>query len=183
MDEGLIARRYAKAVLRYSRELGAADLVYEKMKLFEANYIAHPDLQKALLNPLLSPADKEMLLSTAIGIEPGEAYIKGIRLVIRNHREMYVRQICLMFQKLYREVYGIIRVKITTAAELPKGTMERIEDFVRHRYASMKIEFAYKIDSTIIGGFVLQIGTKQLDASLMKELKEIGDGLGLGEVY
>ena len=96
---------------------------------------------------------------------------------------MYVRQICLMFQKLYREAYGIIRVKITTAAELPKGTMERIEDFVRHRYASMKIEFAYKIDSTIIGGFVLQIGTKQLDASLMKELKEIGDGLGLGEVY
>jgi ATP synthase F1, delta subunit len=183
MDEGLIARRYAKALLRYSQELGAADLVYEKMKLFEANYIAHPDLQKALLNPLLSPEDKEMLLSTAIGIEPGEAYIKGIRLLIRNHREMYVRQICLMFQKLYREAYGIVRVKITTAAELPKETMERIEDFVKRRYASMKIEFAYKIDSTIIGGFVLQIGTKQLDASLMKELKEIGAGLGLGEVY
>ena len=77
MDEGLIARRYAKAVFRYAQELNAADAVYEKMKLFEKNYIAHPDLQKALLNPLLSPEDKEMLLSTAIGIEPGEAYIKG----------------------------------------------------------------------------------------------------------
>ena len=73
MDEGLIARRYAKAVFRYAQELNAADAVYEKMKLFEKNYIAHPDLQKALLNPLLSPEDKEMLLSTAIGIEPGEA--------------------------------------------------------------------------------------------------------------
>ena len=90
MDEGLIARRYAKAVFRYAQELNAADAVYEKMKLFEKNYIAHPDLQKALLNPLLSPEDKEMLLSTAIGIEPGEAYIKGIRLLIRNHREMYL---------------------------------------------------------------------------------------------
>ena len=67
MDEGLIARRYAKAVFRYAQELNAADAVYEKMKLFEKNYIAHPDLQKALLNPLLSPEDKEMLLSTAIG--------------------------------------------------------------------------------------------------------------------
>ena len=99
MDEGLIARRYAKAVFRYAQELNAADAVYEKMKLFEKNYIAHPDLQKALLNPLLSPEDKEMLLSTAIGIEPGEAYIKGIRLLIRNHREMYVRSICLCFRR------------------------------------------------------------------------------------
>lgn len=34
MDEGLIARRYAKAVFRYAQELNAADAVYEKMKLF-----------------------------------------------------------------------------------------------------------------------------------------------------
>ena len=39
MDEGLIARRYAKAVFRYAQELNAADAVYEKMKLFEKNYI------------------------------------------------------------------------------------------------------------------------------------------------
>ena len=77
MDEGLIARRYAKAVFRYAQELNATDAVYEKMKLFEKNYIAHPDLQKALLNPLLSPEDKEMLLSTAIGIEPGEDGVVG----------------------------------------------------------------------------------------------------------
>ena len=154
MDEGLIARRYAKAVFRYAQELNAADAVYEKMKLFEKNYIAHPDLQKALLNPLLSPEDKEMLLSTAIGIEPGEAYIKGIRLLIRNHREMYVRSICLMFQKIYRAANGIIRVKIITAMELSD-------------------EFVHKVDPSIIGGFILQIGSRQLDASLMKELKEM----------
>ena len=60
MDEGLIARRYAKAVFRYAQELNAADAVYEKMKLFEKNYIAHPDLQKALLNPLLSPCSPRL---------------------------------------------------------------------------------------------------------------------------
>ena len=43
MDEGLIARRYAKAVFRYAQELNATDAVYEKMKLFEKNYIAHPE--------------------------------------------------------------------------------------------------------------------------------------------
>ena len=57
MDEGLIARRYAKAVFRYAQELNAADAVYEKMKLFEKNYIAHPDLQNCLLYTSPSPRD------------------------------------------------------------------------------------------------------------------------------
>ena len=141
MDEGLIARRYAKAVFRYAQELNAADAVYEKMKLFEKNYI-------------------------------GEAYIKGIRLLIRNHREMYVRSICLMFQKIYRAANGIIRVKIITAMELSDETMDKIKEFVQ-RHTDKTIEFVHKVDPSIIGGFILQIGSRQLDASLMKELKEM----------
>ena len=59
MDEGLIARRYALAMLKVAQKYNAAEEVYQKMKTFEQNYISHPDLHKALLNPILSPRDKE----------------------------------------------------------------------------------------------------------------------------
>ena len=111
MDEGLIARRYALAMLKVAQKYNAAEEVYQKMKTFEQNYISHPDLHKALLNPILSPRDKEQLLTIAIGIEPGTLYLRGIRLLIKNHREMYIRSICLMYQKLYRKVYQIGRIK------------------------------------------------------------------------
>ncbi|KIO44045.1 MULTISPECIES: F0F1 ATP synthase subunit delta [Porphyromonadaceae] len=176
MDEGLIARRYAKALFRYAQSLGVEELVYDKMKLFQANYISHPDLQKALLNPMLSVDDKIQLLSTAIGIEPGQAYLRAIRLLIKNHREMYMRSICLMYQKLYREAYGIIRVKVVTATDLKEEGLERIKAFVR-KHTDKTIEFVHKIDPAIIGGFILVIGTRQLDASLLRELKDIRLGL------
>ena len=117
MNEGLIARRYATAMLKVAQAHGAAGEVYEKMKLFEQNYVSHPDLQKALTNPVLSPKDKENLLTTAIGIDPGIFYIRGIRLLIHNHREMYIRQIGLMYQRLYRQAYHIGRVKIIMATQ------------------------------------------------------------------
>ena len=117
MDEGLIARRYALAMLKVAQKYNAAEEVYQKMKTFEQNYISHPDLHKALLNPILSPRDKEQLLTIAIGIEPGTLYLRGIRLLIKNHREMYIRSICLMYQKLYRKVYQIGRIKIITAGD------------------------------------------------------------------
>lgn len=178
MDEGLIARRYAKAMFHYAQELNIADVMYGKMKLFEKNYTAYPDLQKALLNPLLSPKDKERLLSTAIGIEPEDAYIKCIRLLIKNHREMYMRSICLMFQKIYRTENGIIRVKIITAMELSETTLEKIKEFVR-RHTDKAIEFVHKIDPSIIGGFILQVDSRQLDASLAKELKALSLQFGI----
>ena len=166
MDEGLIARRYALAMLKVAQKYNAAEEVYQKMKTFEQNYISHPDLHKALLNPILSPRDKEQLLTIAIGIEPG----------IKNHREMYIRSICLMYQKLYRKVYQIGRIKIITAVALKQETLDRIKKLVTDR-TSRQIEFVEKVDPAIIGGFVLRVNSMQLDYSVGGELKKIAKQL------
>lgn len=176
MNEGLIARRYALAMLKVAQKLNAADKVYQKMKLFEQNYISHPDLHKALMNPVLSARDKEQLLTTAIGIDPDPLYLRGIRLVIRNHREMYIRSICLMYQKLYRKVYQIGRVKIITANQLDENAMNRIKKLVTDR-TSRQIEFVERIDASIIGGFILRVNSMQLDASVSNGLKKVGEQL------
>lgn len=171
MNEGLIARRYATAMLKVAQAHGAAGEVYEKMKLFEQNYVSHPDLQKALTNPVLSPKDKENLLTTAIGIEPGIFYIRGIRLLIHNHREMYIRQIGLMYQRLYRQAYHIGRVKIIMAMQLSEEAIDRIKKLVTDR-TSNTIEFVERIDPSIIGGFVLRVNSMQLDLSVSRGLRE-----------
>lgn len=171
MNEGLIARRYATALLKVAQENGVAEEVYEKMKLFEQNYIAYPDLHKALLNPVLSASDKELLLSTAIGIEPGDFYIRGVRLLIKNHREMYIRSICLMYQRLYRKAYQIGRVEIITASQLDDRAVDRIKKLVTDK-TSNTVEFVERIDPSIIGGFILRVNSRQLDRSLSRGLRE-----------
>lgn len=176
MNEGLIARRYALAMLKVAQKYNAAKEVYDKMVLFEQNYIAHPDLHKALMNPVLSPRDKEMLLSTAIGIDPDTVYLRGIRLLIRNHREMYIRSICLMYQKLYRKVYHIGRVKIITATELDEAVLNRIKRLVTDR-TEREIEFVEKVDPSIIGGFILRVNSMQLDHSVQSELRKVAKQL------
>ena len=59
MDEGLISRRYAKALLKFAQDRGTTDQIYEEVKKFEENFVSHPELQKALLNPVLSAKDRE----------------------------------------------------------------------------------------------------------------------------
>lgn len=50
--------------------------------------------------------------------------------------------------------------------------MDKIKEFVRN-HTDKTIEFVHKVNPSIIGGFVLEVGSRQLDASLLKELKEI----------
>lgn len=155
----------------------ASKAVYEKMKLFQENYMSYPDLRKALLNPVLSPRDKELLLSTSIGIDPEEAYMRAIRLLIKNHREKYLKTISLIYQRLYRETYGIAYVKVITATELTDELVGEIEEAVRQKVQGRSTEYEYIVDPSIIGGFILKTETRQYDASVKRELEMIGKKL------
>lgn len=176
MNEGLIARRYALAMLKLAMKQQAAGEVYGKMKLFEQNYVSHPALQQALRSPVVSAQEKEKLLITAIGMNPGDLYIRGIRLLIRNHREMYIRWIGLMYQKLYRKTFHIGQVTIITAVKPEDEVLERIKRLITDR-TSRQIEFTERVDPSIIGGFILRVNSTQLDASVKGELKKVAKGL------
>jgi F-type H+-transporting ATPase subunit delta len=176
MDEGLISRRYAKALFRYAGEHAMQQLIYGKMKLFQENAASHPGLQKALMNPMLPAKTKEQLLATATGIQPAgqdaHAIRLMIRLLIRNRREMYMRQISLMYEEIYRAAYDILRVKVTTAVTLSPVMREKVEAFVR-KGSEKRLEFVYKVEPAIVGGIILEIGSEQYDASVSRKLREI----------
>lgn len=170
MDEGLISRRYAKALLRYAQEQGCADRIYDESKNFEIAFTQNPGVEKALQNPVLESEEKEHLIVSATGGNPANAFLRFIRLVIKNRRELYIRSICLMYQKLYRQAYNIAQVKIITAAKLSDNIINRIKQLMQQK-SDQTIEFVHEIKPSIIGGFILQCDSKQLDASVSNELK------------
>ena len=98
--------------------------VYEAMKRFEESYVTHPDLHKALSNPLVSLRDKEALVAVAAGVDGGELFMRGVRLLLRNRREMYIRSIGLMYQELYRRSLGIGRVRVVSVAPLDMSLIQ-----------------------------------------------------------
>lgn len=77
MNEGLIARRYAKALLKYAQEKDKTFPVYEAARQVEASFIAHLDLQEAMLNPVLTASQKEALMLSAAGVDAASFAVAG----------------------------------------------------------------------------------------------------------
>lgn len=175
MDQGLIPNRYAKALYGFALEKGEATRVYELMKALSASFAAEPRLQEVMANPFVAAPDKTRLLDTAAGAgEADTVYADFLKLLVENRRIDMVRTIALRYLDIYREANRIYPVTLTTAAPLPKETVERIHRLIEsHLGQGATVEYTEEVDPAIIGGFVVNVNSERLDASLASELRQL----------
>lgn len=173
MDNGLIPRRYAKALYKFALEHEATRRVYDEMKQVIASFKANPGLQKTLANPFVCRADKETLLREAAGTQAENDYLGFVKLILDNRREEYAYAMAMAYRDIYRTANNISQVHIATAAKLPEGDMERLKKMVADSFKSQTLEYTTSVEPDLIGGFVIDVDDARLDASLSSELEQL----------
>ena len=173
MSDGLIPRRYAKALFKLTEEQGKSAAVYDEMKSVIDSFEQNPELAKMVANPFVSHEDKTKLLEAAAGNHLEEFYKSFVRLVIEKRRTPWMEQMALCYRDIYRQHYNISQVRITTATQMPEQEMGRIRDLVKSSFEGTTLEFAEKVDPDIIGGFVIDVDSVRMDASLRNELENL----------
>lgn len=175
MNEGLIPRRYAKALYKVALERRCDGSLYQTMAVLSRSFREHPELQEAVANPFVPAAQKTALLLTAAG-NPGEDALTGdfLKLLIRNKRIAAMRDIALAYQEIYRKANRIYVVNVTSAAPLTPEETGRLEALIsRHLPEGSTVEMETATDPSLIGGFTVSIDNERLDASIKNELKQL----------
>lgn len=177
MIDGLIPRRYAKALYKYAQDTKRTELVYEEMKAVINSFEENPSLQKVLANPFVKNEDKEKLLLSAAGTRLEDDYQRFVKLVLAHHREEFAYLMALSYRDIYRTENKISRVVITTAAELPDAQMKKLRGVVEKAFKGVTLEYTYKVDPDLIGGFVIDVDSARMDASISNELEQLRQNL------
>lgn len=174
MNEGLIPRRYAKALLKYAVEKNADKYLYGLMNQLLKSFEEHPELDATMANPFIDSAKKIQLLLTAAGAEPSdEVYSDFLKLLCNNNRIPLVRSIALAYADDYRKMHNIYKVEVTSAAPMAEQSEERLKKLILSHLKGGTMEYAMKIDPSLIGGFAVKVGSERLDASIKNELQQI----------
>ena len=176
MNEGLISKRYAKAIYEHACELDEETLLYHRMQMFKAIWERMPDLKNSMKSPVIPTETKMNLLKKATGKHPEQSYIDFIDLLGANHRLESVFMVSLSYQMLYRQKKKISVVHLVSAKRLPKEAFDRIRLFTEHKTHG-KVEFSNKIDPSIDGGFIYQLDDWRIDASIKGQLERISTRL------
>ena len=173
MSDGLIPRRYAKALYKFAVENGDSEEIYELLKKLSFRYASIDELKRAVLNPEISDEEKDAYMLKLVGGAPGSSLDKFLLLCVRNNRAEYLQKISLAYVDLYREAHEIAHVVITTAVPMPDAEVNEIIDIVKRRLEAKSLEIERVINPELIGGFKVTINGLVLDASVKRELNEL----------
>ncbi len=174
MNEGLIPRRYAKALYKYALEKGQDKPMYELMQQLSSTFVVDSKLQEVMNNPFISSEDKVKLLNIASGTEKSHTcFADFLKLLVENNRLSLIRSIALAYLTIYRKANNIYLVEVVSAAPMDKADQTRLQKLIEKHLNGGSMEYSQRVDSQLIGGFVVNIDSERLDASVQNELKQL----------
>jgi F-type H+-transporting ATPase subunit delta len=173
MPNPRLAARYAKSLLDLSIEKGQIEQVNEDMAWLNSVSKSNGDFVNLMRSPVISGDKKIKIVQAVASGKLGKMTMAFIQLLINKSRESNLPEIASAFISQYKEYKHIHIVRLTTAAPVSEGVKNEIVAQVKKTGGYENIELEEKIDKDIIGGFVLQVGDKLIDASIAYDLKSI----------
>lgn len=165
------AIRYAKALMDLGLAQGKIERLEKDLSRFEQVMQTSNDFRIFLNSPVIRD-DKKIAIYHQILSDFDELTMGFFNLVTKNGREQLLPEIARQFHRLLEKHRDIVSGTITTSSALDAETKQTI---IRKVSASFKGNLSLKeeVDPSLIGGFIIRINDKQIDASVASKLKQL----------
>ncbi|TCR70362.1 ATP synthase F1 subcomplex delta subunit [Bosea sp. BK604] len=168
-----VAGRYATALFELASEANAIDAVSADLNSFSAMIDESADLKRLIESPAFS-AEEQVAAIKALLSAAGISGIAGnfIGFVASKRRLFALPGMIAGFRALVAEAKGIVSAQVTVAEEPSAKRLEEIRATLKD-VAGTDVDVAIKVDPAIIGGLVVKMGSRMVDASLKTKLNSI----------
>lgn len=180
-----VSQRYAQALFDLSREAGKPGLPVRQARLPDGQIeTVRRDLQT--IGQLIgASADFASFLSSPVipsrrRREILEHMFKG-NLDALTHRFLFflesknrlslIEDICVVFERLYREFKGIVKVNIVSSISLDEHQVQSISSHLKSKF-NKEIEPSLQVEPAMLGGVKIQKGDTVHDYSFQAQLEQ-----------
>ncbi len=168
-----MAGRYATALFDLASESNAIDAVKADLDRFDGMVAASADLLRLVRSPVFSTDEQLQALGAVLekaGI--GGLAARFLKLVTANRRLFAVRDMIKAFGALVVSHKGEVTAEVTVAEKLNDKHLEALRAALKS-VSGKDVDLDIKIDSSIIGGLVVKLGSRMVDTSLRTKLNAI----------
>ncbi len=172
MNESLISVRYATALFSLAKEQNLLMALKEDVELILQICNQSADFNRMLNSPVVKPSGKIKVFKQVFGNRINRLSMNFLELAVRNNRENFIASICINILDFIRKEKNIKTAVITTAQSLDEVLLRKVEKILE-KELNGKVELTTRVNSGLIGGLVLRIDDKQLDAAVSTQLKNL----------
>lgn len=169
-----VAERYAQALFSLAQEQNVADAVADALRNFGDMIAQSADLKRLVLSPVFS-AEEQLKAVTAILNQYGFAGVTAnfVKLVAAKRRLFVLPDMIRAYLALNDKAKGVTRAEVTVATPLSDNYSAALEDALRQVSGGQTVRINVNVDPSIIGGIVVKLGSRMVDASLKTKLNSL----------
>jgi F-type H+-transporting ATPase subunit delta len=169
-----VAGRYASALFSLAHERRETPEVAAQLAAFLRLIDESKDLQRLVRSPVFSSEDQLKALGSLLD----KAGITGIaanfiRLVASKRRLFALPDMIADYGKLNDAFRGVTRAEVTSAQPLADSSVGALKESLRSISGGKDVDLSLKVDPSIIGGLIVQLGSRMVDGSLRTKLNAI----------
>lgn len=173
MADSRVASRYVKSLLGLAVEQNALEAVHGDMVTFSKVCAENRAFTLMLRNPVIKHDKKREILNAIFGGKVHALTAAIFDIITKKNREPILPAIAKEFHVAYNDYKGVGEASVTTAFPLDAKLRSEIEQIVKKLSDKKQVEIVEKVDAEMIGGFVLNVGDRQIDASIKNKLKAL----------
>ncbi|MBN8788730.1 MAG: ATP synthase F1 subunit delta [Terrimonas sp.] len=168
-----LAGRYAKSLIDLALERNQLEAVYADMLFLLSVCRQSRDFVNLVKSPVITADKKNAVIDAITKGRVNDLTAAFNKLLVQKGRESILPEIINAFIEQYNRLKNIHKVKLTTAQPISEELRKAIEQKVKTDTALTNIELETVVKEELIGGFVLEFDNKLVDASIIRDLRDI----------
>jgi F-type H+-transporting ATPase subunit delta len=169
MSNYRVAYRYGTALLQSAEEEHLLEQTARDAEMIAKTVRENRDLRVFLASPIIVKEKKKQVLDGLFEKLVGQVMVRFLNLLTEKDREGQLLDILEEFLHLFDEKRGILRVEVTSAVDLTEKERDQLRSRLES-YTGKTVVPGFRRDPTLLGGFVVRLDDRVIDASLSHQL-------------
>jgi len=171
-----VGRLYAEAMLALAEEQGQSDALLEELKDLAGSLDQSPKLEHFLASPLVDEEGRARVIEELFRGRASDLLVDSLQVINRKGRLGQLRAIAESYRRAHRDLRGWVDVHVRTAVPLTGALRARLEGSISG-FTGRKPALFEKVDPALIGGMVVEVEGKKIDASVASRLRDLSEAL------
>ena len=172
MVDRAVARRYAEAFVNAQQNAGRIEAGLQELIALAKTYSDSQELRRFLGSPEIAEEEKWRILSRLWSESVGAEAMGLLNLLLRWDRMDHLPAVAQEAQSVTEIRQGILRGTVTTAHPISNAETETVARAVG-KVLGKRVILERHVESGLIGGVRVVVGTTVLDGSVRTRLEEV----------
>lgn len=171
-----IGEPYAQALMSLAQQNDLADQFGDTFREVETLLADSQEFKDFVLNPVINNEDKKAVLKQVMG-DANPYLVNFMMLLVDKRRIVFLEPIVEQYLSLLRKLNQTVLAEATSAQGLNDEQKNQIVEKVKGIVEARDVELKTRVDPSLIGGVIIKVGSKVIDASLRGQLRRISVSL------